>query len=115
MKNLLQSVVLAEIGRIADLSTLQQYQIATWLLDHGVRFATEEHAAPALAHGMTIEVFQAINDLCSQDKRIQAIKLVRQWAGESGFGSTHPLGTLKGAKDFIDEHFPRTTQMPGYS
>lgn len=109
MNHLLQSVVLTEIARVASLTPDQALRIANWLLDHDVRFVSH---AP-LTHGIPSDLFSSLRDLCLQDKRISAIKELRQWAadqlGRTAEGAAiHPFGTLRAAKDFIDEHFPRT-------
>lgn len=64
-------------------------------------------------HGVPAVLFQSLRDLCLKDKRISAIKELRQWArdtyGVQGVNQVpnNQLGLLKTAKDFIDEHFPR--------
>ena len=75
---------------------------------------------PVLKHGIPVALFDALHNLAIvEQKRIQAIKELRTWAIESGGKNgegiaNHPLGTVRGAKDFIDQYFPPVA-MPGQS
>jgi hypothetical protein len=67
---------------------------------------------PPMMHGIPRHLFENLKALCASKVRIQAIKELRSWSIETngpvteGHPYTPALSSLRGAKDFIDKHFP---------